>query len=612
MSQKFNFQEYISQIPQLNSEKDIDTFFNVMNVVANLSIPIGQKTALLNQMESKLKDNPKFQEIADSHKPQIEKMQQVMANLVQNLEEKKEQAKKQQQEIKTGQQFNLQQLNMLKGVELVQYIVANMNDPSQWDKMSQAKQQEAIKETFNHFSELVKTESGKQGVAKVLGSATKNEKQYNASLDAAAKMSPEEGETFVAMLLNDKEFANTFYRYAGCSNDPKKQKLLTNAFVSAVKIGAEHNIKLHYENGKFFTEPDTEEARIKLKKLIDEKITQETDPRIKDALEFTASELINTELDKKHIFTNKNTLKIAKPATEVYKELQQQLDQAVEIYQKYDSHSKWDIINIVRADHQSDIGQLVHSQVTMYLVGENKDILNNEFFRDLYAKSKAQENDHALFRNVLTGMWFDEKITDKVLSLLDQDLVNNPAIQPNQTKIDKNYCDHYVEEKNNFYYVAGIITNSDNNPDSKFVNFDVYDLFRKIKQGEELTEKDVKILNIIRNIQDDPDKQHLQFVKGVSITITKSEFLEKFYKGSKLTPDKLDKLIENASITRKSNHISENESLIAAVADIEKSRSVAQEYHRKYGIISMEVNKVEENEKEDQKENYITNSNLNT
>ncbi|WP_439287266.1 hypothetical protein [Lonepinella sp. BR2357] len=74
----------------INDEKDIENLFNVMNVVANL---------------------------------------------VQNLEEKKEQAKKQQQEIKTGQQFNLQQLNMLKGFELVQYVIQHLIEPSEWKKV---------------------------------------------------------------------------------------------------------------------------------------------------------------------------------------------------------------------------------------------------------------------------------------------------------------------------------------------------------------------------------------------------------------------------------------------------------------------------------------------
>ncbi|WP_439240427.1 hypothetical protein [Lonepinella sp. BR2474] len=89
MDKKFDLQNYLATIPKISDEKDIENLFNVMNVVANLSIPIGQKTALLNQMESKLKDNPKFQEIADSHKPEIEKMQKIMANLAHDLAEKK-------------------------------------------------------------------------------------------------------------------------------------------------------------------------------------------------------------------------------------------------------------------------------------------------------------------------------------------------------------------------------------------------------------------------------------------------------------------------------------------------------------------------------------------
>ncbi|WP_439294027.1 hypothetical protein [Lonepinella sp. BR2882] len=596
MSQKFNFQEYISQIPQLNSEKDIDTFFNVMNVVANLPLPIDQKTALLQQMESKLKDNPKFQEIADSHKPQMEKIQQVMANFVQNVAEKKEQVNKQQQEIKNGQQFNLQQLNMLKGYELVKYITEHITDASQWAKIGTENQNKAINYIVNH-TDLNDPEQLKD-TAKIAGYAATNEENLNTLLEEFRQAKPERRETLLNNFRNNPEFQTIFKRCAHWEDNPEMFRLFVDTLSTINSLAYKNShIQVVTVGNMIRTIPDNEETRLKFRHLMAEQIAKETDPAKKRSLESISNEIIFTELKSKDLFNNKDLLN--KPADEIWGLLKNQLNKSLDICKKFDSNSKWDIISLFKSDHNTNVGQLLHSQLTLYLAGDNKDILNNVFFRELYEKSKAQGNDHFLFKNALTGMWFGGELADKIIELLDKDLKDNPELKPDHTMIDQQYVENYKQDKDKYYPITMAVTSINKN----IKDTEVYDVFRKINNGETLTDKELSIVKEIKRLEKDPDFKHDLLISGREETTTNREILNDFYQATHFTPDQiLEKHNKNENTM---THMSEDEKKILAVADIDKSKQVANELQKQANIVYSQSNIKNAKDEDDKLEDIL-------
>ncbi|WP_439257379.1 hypothetical protein [Lonepinella sp. BR2271] len=609
MDKKFDLQNYLATIPQINDEKDIENLFNVMNVVANLSIPIGQKTALLNQMESKLKDNPKFQEIADSHKPQVEKMQQVMANLVQNLEEKKEHAKKQQQEIKTGQQFNLQQLNMLKGYELYKYVMDNMTNPSQWKEMTKEQQKEVSEQTYKAFLKNP-TEKNTENLAKVILVNATNTENINKALNDLQSFQPTHPTHShkLSKKFKNKDFCK---QYFGIENATKEQiDYYSQIFITATEIGDQYGVKIQInKDGSIRTDPDDEESRIKYKKILDKKIATEQDPQVKEAFQHISAQMIKQEIERNKTFDDSKKIRkikhvkdvggfikdvfsypfkknelFNKPADELYHNLSNRLDQAFDIYKKFgaDSVSKWDIINIVKSEQDTRIGQLLNSQLILYMAGDKdaqKDVINNAFFRNLYAKSQAYGNDHYLFKTVLEGMNFDEAATARIISLLDKDLENNPAINPDHTKINREFFKHYQEKKDNYYTVAMAVENYISK-DEGIKSLDVYDMFNRLNNGEKLTEKDIEILMHIKSLQDEPHKRNEILIDGNIVRVKNSDILDKFNNATHLDSKKLDQLIQNYDQPKEVEfeHMSESEKKILAVADIKKSKEAVESY----------------------------------
>ncbi|WP_439257890.1 hypothetical protein [Lonepinella sp. BR2271] len=590
MDKKFDLQNYLATIPQINDEKDIENLFNVMNVVANLSIPIGQKTALLNQMESKLKDNPKFQEITESHKPEIEKMQKIMANLAHDLAEKKEQVNKQQQEIKTGQQFNLQQLNLLKGYELYKYVMDNMTDPSQWDQIAPKQQKELIKQSVKEFRENPNEENA-VNLTKIMGLASKSPENLNTILDEIQNL-PEKERKIFNDFFNSKKGQALFDKWAGGANvKPEEKEFLKNVFIVALSVGKHGGICIELTKDGIEIKPDTEENRIRYKKILDEKIKNEKDPKVKEALQFVSAQIVEQEIKRNKIFKGYwDDFLLHKPIYKVYDQLSEHLNKAFDIFQKFNANSKWDIVNLVRSEHNTLLGQLLHSQLTLYLVGDKdakEDVLNNAFFRNLYEKSKAQGNDHYLFKTVLEGMWFDEKSAEKILSLIEKDLQNNPTINPDHTGISKKYCKEYMQERDNYYHIAIAVSQ---HIDKNIKAVDVYDVFRRINNSEKLSEMDLYILDKIKELEENPSIKYNPLIKGTSIKSTNSEILEKFYKVTQLDSEQLEQLIQNNNQPKevKTEHISERPDKILAVADMKQSKAVAEEfYNNNYSDLAM-------------------------
>ncbi|WP_439257472.1 hypothetical protein [Lonepinella sp. BR2271] len=602
MDKKFDLQNYLATIPQINDEKDIENLFNVMNVVANLSIPIGQKTALLNQMESKLKDNPKFQEIADSHKPEIEKMQKIMANLAHDLAEKKEQVNKQQQEIKTGQQFNLQQLNLLKGYELYKYVMDNMTDISQWKQMNSAQQKEVYKQTLNAFKQNP-SEENTINFIKVTAATSDTPEGFNNNLKTIQEdLSDKEINTLLRN-LNGKKGDYYFKKYFGMENlSPKEKEFYKQILITAGKVGKQHKISIQIDkNGFIKTDPDDEESRIKYKKALDEQIAREKDPNTKEALQKVSAKMIEQEIKQNKTFEEKRVKNIKslkdlflypfkknelfnKPADVLYHNLSHKLDQALDIYKKFgaDSGSKWDIINMVKSEQDTRIGQLLNSQLILYMAGDKdaqKDVINNAFFRNLYAKSQAYGNDHYLFKTVLEGMNFDEAATARIISLLDKDLENNPAINPDHTKINKKFFNNYQEKKDNYYTVAMAVENYISK-DEGIKSLDVYDMFNRLNKGEELTEKDIDILVHIKDLKNESNDKNEILINGNLVKIKNSDILDKFYNVTHLDSKKVNQLIQNHNQPKEVEfaHMSESEKKILAVADINKSKEAVESY----------------------------------
>ncbi|WP_439257625.1 hypothetical protein [Lonepinella sp. BR2271] len=598
MSQNFNLQQFIAQIPELANETDLEQVFNVMNVVANMPLSIDLKKHLLSQMETKLKDNPNFQKIAETHQLQLKQLQQILAgNNVQVTEEKKEENKKQKQENQASQQFNLQQLNMLKGFELVQYVIQHLTEPSEWKKVDVETQIKITKALRENISKLdLKEEPVKETVASsMLNAMSGNNKENKEEAHKLyVSMSPEQRKELHNFFKTRK--GKRFIRECtGYDPTPETENEIINT-IELILGNKELSEHISLKDGKVIINPDTLEEKIRLKAFIDEKIAPYATAEQRNTLNFISSKLFVNEALKeaplndkgwfKNLFTTghlKTNDIFNKPAHIIYENLSSKLDTMIDMYQKFNSHSKWDIINLVKAEQETRIGQLLNSQLILYLAGDKdakEDVINNAFFRNLYAKSQAFGNDHYLFKTVLEGMNFDEAATARIISQLDKDLENNPAIKPDNTKINNKFFKHYQAEKDNYYTVAMAVENYIGKGEG-IKSLDVYDMFKRLNSGEELTDKDIIILDLLKQEEYKKNKYSLS-INGEVVKIKTKDLLDKFYNITQLNSNEVDQLTqEYYKKNDKISHISESENKILAIADIEQSREIAKVYNNK-------------------------------
>ncbi|WP_439257804.1 hypothetical protein [Lonepinella sp. BR2271] len=394
MSQNFNLQQFIAQIPKLANETDLEQVFNVMNVVANMPLSIDLKKHLLSQMETKLKDNPNFQKIAETHQLQLKQLQQILAgNNVQVTAEKKEENKKQKQKNQASQQFNLQQLNILKGFELVQYVINTIETQAQWDQVSVPKKIEIVKEFFdpNNIKKITTTEKGtnQAGLIAIQGLKDDSQEVINQTVESFQNV-PSEIQTKIINQIDgsNKDFIRSYKKFFG--REPRPEEIET--YKTCLKFIAKHKENIEKElgieiqfdkKGLFLPKPNTEENRIKFKASLDNLSQKEPDPILKNALENASSglmmESIRDTIKKNHISPKLFGLGVFKHSTvnEAFTKLKDQMGEIAKVYEKFNSHSKWDIVNFVKLSHKSHIVKLMQAQVSLYLSGANKNVVNN-------------------------------------------------------------------------------------------------------------------------------------------------------------------------------------------------------------------------------------------
>ncbi|WP_439240425.1 hypothetical protein [Lonepinella sp. BR2474] len=487
---------------------------------------------------------------------------------------------------------------MLKGYELVKYITEHITDTSQWAKIGKENQNKAINYIVNH-TDLNDPEQLKD-TAKIAGYAATNEENLNKLLEEFRQAKPERRETLLNNFRNNPEFQTIFKRCAHWEDNPEMFRLFVDTLSTINSLAYKNShIQVVTVGNMIRTIPDNEETRLKFRHLMAEQIAKETDPAKKRSLESISNEIIFTELKSKDLFNNKDLLN--KPADEIWGLLKSQLNKSLDICKKFDSHSKWDIISLFKSDHNTNVGQLLHSQLTLYLAGDNKDILNNAFFRELYEKSKAQGNDHSLFKNALAGMWFDSESADNIIELLDKDLKDNPKLKPDHTMIDQQYVENYKQDRDKYYHVTMAVTSI--NKDIK--STEVYDMFRKINNGETLTDKELAIVRKIKELEKTPDFKYDPLIPGREETATNREILNDFYQATHFTPDQiLEKYNKNENAI---THISEDTNKILSVADIEQSKQVVNEMQKQANIVYQKSNiKSEKYNKDEEEQNDLS------
>ncbi|WP_439241734.1 hypothetical protein [Lonepinella sp. BR2474] len=604
MSQNFNLQQFIAQIPKLANETDLEQVFNVMNVVANMPLSIDLKKHLLSQMETKLKDNPNFQKIAETHQLQLKQLQQILAgNNVQVTAEKKEENKKQKQENQASQQFNLQQLNMLKGLEMVKYVLDHIKTQEDFNQLSEKNKLDLAINTFGENSDKL-TKAGKAEVTAYYVNDQKNANILNKGLQSNPKA-----------LQN---FSHSIYDPEYVELVRKRQSYLSGREVTTEQVkmtlqtiarSAEKGIYAFYDHqtGNLIIEPDTYENRKKLAQSIEEEkqyLTKAKNYSFLDlvSLDRLQDEVAYNEMKSQNLFNQEIKGITNKSLYESFSAFSQEFEKVGKITKDYNVDIRIFTCTVMRIEHNTPMGQLLHAQVTMYLAGENKDILNNPIFREIFAECQKKQ-DKNLMLNALEGMWFDREAGKQIYKMMEKDLENNPKIQPDQTIFDEDYYQKTLEERNNYYHVTVAISQ---HIDENIKGTEVYDMFRRINNGEELTKKDLYILGKIKSLEDNPNIQYKPLIRGTSITATNSEILEKFHQATNLT---IDEILEKHNKNGLSSNISENPNKIMAVADMDKTRQAFNEIQKNGYSIQQQTQPSKTDEEEQDTLNYTNNVN---